>query len=142
LHVLAEGRFLPLADLKANWHSVTGDSYVVDIREVQHSDTAIKYLTKYIAKGVPGSILYNPDLAIEAVNALSGQRTFLCFGTWHGLKLTRNPPDDVWVPIDSLDSLIAASKRGNVVATQLLERLKPNVFPKKSRQIREEPRAP
>lgn len=142
LHVLTEGSFIQQRTLASSWLSVTGDSHIVDIRKVTDTVTAARYLTKYIAKGVPGSVLYNPSLAVEAVNALTGQRTFLCFGTWHGLKLTQPAPDEVWIPIDSLDSLIKAARRGNVIARDLLNRLRPIISTKSSRRTQGDPRAP
>lgn len=142
LHVLVEGRYISQHDLASNWASVTGDSHIVDIRKVAESGSAIRYLCKYFAKGVPGSVITNPDLATEAVIALTGQRLFTTFGDWHGLKLTKRTAPEVWVPIDTLSSLIRSAESGGQIARDLLNRLILTTSETTSRRNHVKPRGP
>lgn len=96
LHILLEGDFIPLADLKKAWLDVTGDSHVVDIRRVKNDLGAARYLTKYLAKALPAHILRTVHLLREAVSALRSRRFLLTFGTWSKAKLTEPPSDDEW----------------------------------------------
>ena len=142
LHVLTEGKYLPDHLLKDAWLDVTGDSSIVDVRAVHGVGHAVRYIVKYIAKGVPGSILFNPRLATEAVIALTGKRVCWCVGTWHNLKLTEDLPDVVWVPIESLHALLSAAARRVPVAMEILGRLQKTDLPATSRPIHANNRDP
>jgi hypothetical protein len=57
LHVIFDGEYFPQKELRALWHEVTGDSYVVDVRAVDKG--VINEMSKYLAK--PSSFLYEFD---------------------------------------------------------------------------------
>ena len=54
LHVVFDGVYFPQKKLRALWHEVTGDSYVVDVRAVDEG--VISEMSKYLSK--PSSLLY------------------------------------------------------------------------------------
>lgn len=134
LHVVATGGFIPQAELARNWEAVTGDSSIVDVRDLGTNEATCRYVAKYTSKGIPSSIMYDRELAIQVVAALTGTRTFTCFGDWHGFAVTTSRSDTTWIKIAPLDAVIAAAHRGDVRAENLLELLRPKNFEQNSTQ--------
>lgn len=124
LHVLAKGRYVPHADLKAEWHQITGDSYIVDIRMIKQREKAVSYLTKYVSK--PGVHQYDrdPEAMIEAMQSLKGRRMILLTGDWRNLKVP--PPDqtDQWHHVSSLSHLLKQAMEGDANARFILAQLR------------------
>lgn len=52
VHIVVDCEFIPSDLISKVWHTVTGDSYIVDIREVDRSDLrkVAGYITKYMTK--------------------------------------------------------------------------------------------
>jgi len=49
-HVVMDSLFIPQEFLSAQWHDITGDSYIVDIREAWSPRGALSYILKYLTK--------------------------------------------------------------------------------------------
>ena len=49
-HVVIDALYIPQRMLSAQWHTITGDSYVVDIRRAWSPRDALKYILKYLTK--------------------------------------------------------------------------------------------
>lgn len=99
LHLLVQGQYIPQAWLAKKWYAITGDSYIVDVRACTHSTDAARYVTKYLSKPVPSSIVRNPPSLVEAIRALSGRRMVATFGDWRGLKLTHTESQAAWTKL-------------------------------------------
>lgn len=99
IHMLAQGRYIRHADLKREWHRITGDSFVVDVRPVNSADDAARYITKYITKPVASTIVNKPAPLAELIGACARRRLVLTWGTWRGLKLSAPLDDTVWKSI-------------------------------------------
>lgn len=88
LHIVCEAGFIPKDDLSRAWHSITKDSFIVDISKVRDEGTVGAYVTKYASKPMDGSFLRDTNLLQQAVLALKGRRLCLTFGDWYGTPLT------------------------------------------------------
>lgn len=125
LHVLFEGRYLPHGVARDTWHDVTGDSFVVDIRQLPTIAVAAWYVAKYAAKAVSASVISDHVRLTEAVTALAGRRVFNTFGSFAALGLTDQPePDAGWYPITTLADLTARAHAGDDEARRILAKLK------------------
>lgn len=126
LHIISEGDYLPQSKLADEWHRVTGDSSVVDIRKITDETQAAIYVTKYVTKGTSPEVWNNPDLRQEYVIATKGLRTCATYGTWRNFKLTARPKDtDTWTYIAKLDTLIRDARAGNPAALKIILSLRP-----------------
>ncbi len=121
LHVLFTGHYLPLAVARKEWHLTTGDSYILDIREVKDPRIAAGYVTKYAGKLLPGAVRADHAAFAEAIKNTEGRRTFGTFGTWRKLKLTAAKPSDrSWLPLGRLETIIALARTGDRDANNVL----------------------
>jgi hypothetical protein len=81
--------------LAAEWHAITGDSHVVDVRPISDPVTGFLEVCKYAVKF---SDLALPDL-LEAFDRLSGQRLIDSHGCFRGVVVPDTLTDD---PLDDL----------------------------------------
>ena len=81
--------------LAAEWHAITGDSHVVDVRPISDPVTGFLEVCKYAVKF---SDLALPDL-LEAFDRLSGQRLIDSHGCFRGVVVPDTLTDD---PLDGL----------------------------------------
>lgn len=132
LHLILEGRYLPQAELSNTWRALTKDSWIVDVRQINDSENASNYVTKYVTKPLNTSFSGNPDRLDEAVVAMKGRRLVFCFGSWYGTPLNAAEDTDlfdestdpaVWTSVGSLSSVLARSRAGDEAAKHLLEYL-------------------
>jgi hypothetical protein len=97
LHLVCEGRFIPQAELSAEWLAVTGDSYIVDVRAVTSPREGVKELVKYTLKdaGVP------PRQLQEAAAVLHGRRLVgvvgRLYGVWNEQKQAAQGHNEPWL---------------------------------------------
>lgn len=109
LHIICQGSFIRAGDLSREWHRVTKDSYITDVRLIHNADKAIAYVTKYASKPLASSFLRIPDRLDEAVTALHGRRLATTFGSWRGWKLTESRESGTWNYVVSMsEALIEA----------------------------------
>lgn len=135
MHVLAEAKYMPQQALSQEWHTVTGDSYVVDVRRVGAMTGAVQYITKYITKAADHSIVTNPKFLRESITAFTGRRLVSTFGSWRGLKLMERPEDENsaalasdWTTVGSLDAVIRSALAGDAASLELMRKLAPRKF--------------
>lgn len=102
LHVLLEGGFLPQHAIREDWHRITGDSFIVDIRPIANGKKAAEYVSKYATKPCQFRNL-KLELRQELYIALLDRRCVGTFGTAKKAHLTKreifNKED--WKPIGS-----------------------------------------
>jgi len=106
LHVITEGTFIPQHELADEWLSITGDSFVVDIRLARDSTKTIEYISKYATKTLDTTTTHSPALLKEAISALAGRKLLYSFGTWARWKLTAQPDSDAWTVVDHLNHFL------------------------------------
>lgn len=126
IHVISEGNFLDKFDLSRLWHKVTGDSSIVDIRQMENEREAAHYLSKYVTKSTSVAVWDDVDAAEEWITASRGLRTAATFGCWRGFRLLRSSyePQD-WIGVASLASLVQRARDGEVHALNILVLLRP-----------------
>lgn len=110
-HIIAEGTWMDSAELSAEWHAVTGDSPVVDIRAVKDIETASAYIAKYGSKPCDRSVIFQPSRLIEAIEAMHGSRTCTTFGEWRGKRLSASSDDTDnvgWERVGTIDSIMSS----------------------------------
>jgi len=95
LHIIADGSFLPQPMLKALWHEVTGDSFIVDVRAVHDRAEAARYVAGYLSKPVDAAGWSLPRIA-EYASALHGKRLMQPFGTARKVELDDDAEDENW----------------------------------------------
>ena len=93
VHVLVDSDYIPKRMLKAAWHKITLDSFIIDIRKVSDPDKAAKYVARYAT--VPADLLKCSVAEGSAlVIGLKGRRMCGCFGSARGLALRPTPQDE------------------------------------------------
>lgn len=120
LHILTHGKYLPHAELKAEWLKATGDSYIVDIRYVRNHVHAARYLAKYVTKPMTHQYRTRPDRLDEAILALHGRRTLLLTGTWRGVKVDHETQPGTWEHLGSLQTIMSKAIDGDAVSRRIL----------------------
>ncbi len=121
LHVIFEGQYVPQSWLKQEWLAITGDSFIVDIRQLQDSNQAAGYVAKYASKAISGSVLDDRQRFIEAIDSLTGARMFATFGTWTKLGLSKHPESAAgWQPLRPLYLVIIDARNGCEVSRRIL----------------------
>jgi hypothetical protein len=126
LHVISDGNFIDKELLSKLWHKATGDSYIIDIRQLSRTNDVAAYVAKYITKSTSDSVWNDPDRAQEWVIASKGVRTCATFGSWRGFALLKKMHQaNDWQPEARLIVLLAREKNGDQVARDILNNLRP-----------------
>ena len=131
LHCLLDGTWIDAKDLKAEWWRITGDSFVVDIRECNTAERASHYVTKYVTKPVPNCVINKPEQLREMMSAIARRRLVLTWGSWRGVRLSEPLDATVWKSIASLADVYKRKQAGNLDAYTLLahlEKILPEVW--------------
>jgi hypothetical protein len=124
VHIISEGVFVEMRDLSKAWHEITGDSFIVDIRECKSSGHAAWYAAKYSGKAVHNGVENDPEMLDEAIQALKGRRLHTCFGSWSLPAASDDVSPDEWRTVGTLRSIISRSLAGDLAARGILDLLK------------------
>lgn len=125
LHIVATGRYVDQAELSKQWLQVTGNSLVVDVREVYTHRAAIEYLCKYVTKPPPIENLLDLDVATDWIKGLDRSRLLIPFGNvqpYQPEQETDDYPTD-WEPVSSLAALLDRRATGDTEARAILHKL-------------------
>lgn len=134
LHIISEGNYCDKAELSAAWHHATGDSFIVDIRQLRDAKEAAYYVAKYAAKGVNADVWSNAAAAEEWLTATQGTRTCGTWGTWRGYQLLQHEIDNKgWKHIGTLDQIVANAKQGQRHAVEILMQIVRSADPEEVR---------
>ncbi len=87
LHLIVlRGKFWNQSDISDAWYEVTGDSFIVDIREIKDAHKGVKEVCKYPMK--PVDLMTMPDAQFrEVVEMKKGTRMFISGGCFYNVKL-------------------------------------------------------
>lgn len=122
LHVLVEAAFVDRRELSATWHSLTRDSFVVDVRQVHNDVHAVRYVTKYLSKPLGSTVVDRRGHLVEAMQAMEGRKLVMTFGTWRDIELTKAPDDDTpWEFVAGLAELLDQASRGDATARRIMQ---------------------
>ncbi len=119
IHAIIEGRYLHKPVIRKLWLAITGDSFVVHIKQGDDPVKAGRYVAKYVVKPFDDATTRTPARLQEAIHALHGRRMVTTFGSWRGERLTVYSPSGVWVKVCTLDQLRTAADEGEDDAVQL-----------------------
>ena len=120
IHAIIDGNYIPQPDLKRQWEQITGDSWVVDIRQAHSARQLTNYLSAYVAK--TGKPLKIPNERIPEYSlAIQQLRMMQTFGKLHGTKLKpdREPGTDKVEILISVNTLRLRALAGDEVAERL-----------------------
>ena len=84
MHILYCGSFIPDRQLSADWRDITGDSFIVHIEKVSDPEKALRYVLKYLLKGVESAHGWTENELVEFVLALENVRLVQAFGCFIG----------------------------------------------------------
>lgn len=122
LHAIVEGRYLDQRQLSREWHAVTGDSSIVDVRSITDYETRASYVTKYVTKPADSTVYHVPEKLDELVCSMRGRRLCTTFGTWRGTELEPTEETGVeWVAVGRLDTLKSNAAAGDPEAVRWIE---------------------
>lgn len=125
LHILAAGQWFPQKELSREWYAVTGDSFVVDVRECSDPAGRAQYVTKYVTKPASAEVFESDARLDEFIVAMKGRRLCNTFGTWRGTCLDPSAPEDgEWVSCGSLEEVFSRAAGADPAALRLLLNLR------------------
>jgi hypothetical protein len=97
LHVLYWGRYVPKEKMRECWLQLTGDSYIIDIKELRGSwRDAAREVCKYVTKvSEPANWTRSRDvdpcipelLLVDVLEALSGRRRLATYGIFYNVAI-------------------------------------------------------
>lgn len=89
IHAIIDSPFMSQSALSKAWREITGDAFIVDIREAKDSRGLISYMTKHMSK-MPSDV---PDWQHDLINrVLHGTRLVQGFGSCARLGLSLRVP--------------------------------------------------
>lgn len=122
LHCLITGSFWDQREISTEWHAVTGDSSIVDVRRISSSEDAARYVTKYVTKPIDSTVYRDTNRLDEAIISFRGRRLCMTFGSWRSEKLDDVPDDDQeWHGLGRLDCLVTKARAGDTDALRWVE---------------------
>jgi hypothetical protein len=84
--IIYRGKFWNQSDISDAWRDVTGDSFIVDIREIKDAHKGVKEVCKYVVKSA--DLMTMPDdKFLEVVKMKKGTRMFISGGCFYNVKL-------------------------------------------------------
>ncbi len=122
IHCVIDGTFWHQKTISMLWLKITGNSSIVDIRQIWSKVNASKYISKYIAKSW-GDESWSDEVLGEMSVSVRGMRVLSTFGHLHGIKTTtkqRGLQGDV-EHVCSLYDLYSQAYQGNVRAIRLVK---------------------
>jgi len=124
LHILADMRYWKQASLSREWHAVTGDSRICDVRRLSSKKQIAAYVTKYVSKGTDADSLPGRAIAEWAL-AIHGVRVAQTFGSLHGhpTRRKREKREGEYAVVAYVGEIADAADRGDASAALLLARL-------------------
>lgn len=88
MHVLADGTYVQQSLLQSVWSEIYGELAIVDIRAVHQRSAAVRYVTKYVAKGSDVGE-WDAETIREFAAGVHRRRLYGTCGRWHKLVIDR-----------------------------------------------------
>lgn len=123
IHCIVEGNFIPRRELSKTWHSITGDSFITDVRSARSTADVADYVAKYASKPFTRSLAADSEALLEAIQSLHHRRLVILFGSWSNVDLDGPDDDTEWLPVSSLYDIIRRAAAGERFARGVLARL-------------------
>lgn len=129
LHIVAEGRFIAKEKLSFAWEKASQGSIIVDIRALDGTGKAVRYLCKYLGKTPDLRSARDPLIKLaEFYDAIKGRKMILHSGTWPDIEepeITEDPAEAsaTWQTVGTVAELFAAARGGHEWAKAILREL-------------------
>ena len=124
LHILSVGSFLNQKTLSDAWVSITGDSFIVDVRRISSARQAAQYVCKYACKGISANVLLESNRAAEVITALRGRRLIIGCGDWKKIEPERDTlVRSDWEQVGTLGNIMQKAAFGDEPCQFILMRL-------------------
>lgn len=121
VHCLFAGKFIDQRRLSELWRLASRGSYIVDIRATRNDSRHVEYVASYAAKGWCRDTLTRPDWVDESMIALKGRRLIAAFGSWYGVELLDEPPDErEFVTVGTLVGVMRRAVAGDVFSQRIV----------------------
>jgi hypothetical protein len=149
LHVILEGTPIQGTGnqqgsdrLASAWYKITGDSYRIDLRELDDAKTAAYYIVKYTAKGSNIEMWWDQPASVEFIQAMKGQRSVMTFGCWRGYALLQKPPErENWFRVGTLSEIVRMMADGSKWAHDIICHVHRTCCYDPTRRSKKQPRA-
>jgi len=113
--------WLDAHDLAKEWHAVTGDSYIVDVRPLLDDTRVASYVAKYATKPLHPNVIGSPAHLDECIAAVQGRRLVQTFGTWKGIDADSAEPSGNIVNLGTIENLAWKASIGDPDAKRYFE---------------------
>lgn len=120
IHIITEGVDIRKAVLSDAWLDITGDSFIVDIRDCNSEGKAAWYAAKYSGKAVHNGVENDPEMLEEAIVALKGRRLHTCFGCWSLSDADDDLPACGWHGVATLRSVLDGCAAGDLASRRIV----------------------
>lgn len=120
LHIICHGRYVPKDELSREWHKVTGDSYITDVRFVRSESKIARYVAKYVTKPWDRTDAHAADRLAEIVSGTHRRRLIGGFGDWRHITLTERPETGEWIVVGDVETLAERARGGDFNAVYVL----------------------
>ena len=88
VHCVVFGPYIHQAVLSKVWNEITGDSKIVDIREIKNHKSATNYITKYVTKNTE---LEGPKEYVLIIKEMYKLRAMRTYGIFYNFKVLKEP---------------------------------------------------
>lgn len=125
LHLLAPCGYIDYTELRKCWLKATGDSHILDVKQVRNANHAVSYLAKYLGKPPSAAIFHDPKRLNDYYLALSHAKMLLPFGQFPDGAKAPKPERSAtnWIQIGRLSELLSLARRHYEPAQLILKRL-------------------
>lgn len=122
LHIIISGSYLRKNLLSEQWRICSRGSMIIDVQAVRHTDKAVEYVAKYVAKPCRSALLFkHPERAIELYLALQRVHTCWPIGDRSIWRKERQAPEPVameqsrndWIVVCNFRDFVAGLKSGS-----------------------------
>jgi hypothetical protein len=114
LHCLVAGSWWDQREISREWHAITGDSSIVDVRRIHDAAGDAAYVTKYVTKVLDASVYRDDAKMDEATIAFRGRRLCTTFGSWRGQQLdAEQTSTEQWHSVGRIETLFANAREGD-----------------------------
>lgn len=120
LHIAMDANYINKKLLSMEWLNVTGDSYIIDIRQIDDVKEVSQYVARYSAEPCNMSA-YPKDVRLKIADVLHGKRLCGKFGSGCVINLKAQRPEDApkWQRLGSWYD-IAINRHNDPVYRQIL----------------------
>lgn len=123
VHCIVHGRWMDKRELSKLWHTITGDSYIIDIALIHNPRQVGYYVVKYAGKPCNNSFINRANELDEVVRATKGRRLCITFGDWRGIVLTTKIAEHDWISLGSFHEVALRAANGEKECVEAIQHI-------------------